>query len=69
MDTAERLREWVEATEACKSLAAKYFTGTFIPSDDPDRAPEKAVSPAALQELERLKRVADEKWERFCESV
>ena len=63
-DAVERLREWIEATEACKSFVTKYVTGTWIPSDEAE-SPVKADPLEALQEMDRLKHAADEKWAKL----
>lgn len=65
-DVAELAREWTEAKAACQSLITKYATGGFIPRDEPERDLEKEKD--WQQEKDRLKRVADEKWEAFWEA-
>ncbi len=65
----ERLKEWIEATEAVKSFATKYVTGGFMPRTGREKAPEKTVSRETVQELDELRRIEREKWEAYRQAL
>jgi len=62
------LREWVEATEALREYSEQYVRIGVNQSDRPSKRRQRIFTPEAADEMDRLQRLVEEKWEAYRKS-
>ena len=62
------LREWVEASEALREYGEQYVRIGVNQSDRPIKRPQRIFTPEAADEMDRLQRLVQEKWEAYRQS-